>query len=228
MKKRPIFFRINVSIPDSIQLTRDEIVHLKSLRLYQIDKTIEIRDGKGNSYIFPIPPNENQGELVETIKHEIQEPPIKIATAIPQSGKFEFLLQKCTEIGVREFHFINFFHSERRDFNLDRANKIFLESAAQCERHTIPEIFLHKTLEEFLNKNKLAYCLMPRVETRIKDFPFDRFQIPVVGPEGGFGKNELLLLESKKIPMVNIGNNILRIETACTFMASVLQYHLLI
>lgn len=225
MKANPIFFRLNFQEKKIIQITREEVSHLKSLRLYNIDKNIEIRDGLGGSYIFHIPHNSNQGELIETYKNEFNETKIQIATAIPKSGKFEFLLQKSTEIGVSDFHFINFSHSERKDFNLERANKILMESASQCKRHTIPTINLYKNLKEFLNQNLPVFCLMPKAEDSIQNFKPNSSIIPIIGPEGGYSQEEVELIRQRKIPTINLVKNILRIETACIFIISIIRYN---
>ena len=50
--------------------------------------------------------------------------------------------------------------------------------------------------------------------------------IPVIGPEGGFRKEEIELLENTKAKSFSIGKNILRIETAHIYMTSIKQFFL--
>jgi len=124
---------------------------------------------------------------------------------------------------VTKFHFIIFFQSDRKDFNETRAGKILQGAAAQSGRHTIPQISVYNSLEEFLKLESNVFFLHPYAEKSIAKL--NRFtHIPVIGPEGGFRDEEIKLFTEKNLEGYTFGKNILRLETAVLGIASILQY----
>ncbi|MBP7280633.1 MAG: 16S rRNA (uracil(1498)-N(3))-methyltransferase [Leptospiraceae bacterium] len=222
-----IFFRPNATFSGEITLNKEEIEHLRSLRLNDISKTIEVRDGKGVSYFFQVESKSKTGKLLEKKTTIIPNIKIEIASAIPKAQRLDFLLQKGTEIGVTAFYFINFFQSERREINLERSNKIILEAASQCQRHSIPTIKLYNSLEKFLQENKQVFVLNPEAK-ELLSLNQNWGMIPIIGPEGGFRQEELELLQRYDAKNFSIGNNILKIETAHTYIASILAFQKLV
>lgn len=220
-----LFFRPNETFQKEITLNKEEIEHLRSLRLNEIEKEIEVRDGKGNSYIFQVGAKSKNGKLLEKRNTPLSSKKIEIASAIPKAQRLDFLIQKSTEIGITDFYFINFFQSERRDLNIERCNKIILEACSQSKRHSIPTIKLYNSLEKFILEHENLLLLNPMANQSLsqnKDWEL----IPVIGPEGGFRKEEIELLEKTKAKSFSIGTNILRIETAHIYMAGIKQFFL--
>lgn len=218
-----IFFRPNASFSNEITLTKEEIEHLRSLRLNDVSKIIEVRDGNGVSYFFQVESKSKTGRLLEKKISIIPNSKIEIASAIPKAQRLDFLLQKSTEIGVTAFYFINFFQSERRELNLERSNKIILEACSQSKRHTIPRIELYSSLEKFLQEHKQVFVLNPEANEPLSlNQNWD--MTPIIGPEGGFRQEELELLKTAYTKSFSIGDNILKIETAHTYMASILAF----
>ena len=218
-----IFFRITYNFEDKIELSSDELQHLKSLRLNEIEKKIEFRDGLGNSFFYLIPPKSKFGSLThkEYLGFELSN--IQIAQAIPKANRFEFLLQKNTELGIDIFHFINFEQSDRKEYNEERANRIILEASSQSKRITIPKLYFYKSLKSFIEKNPNSYVLDPNSKFSIKNITNWKL-IPIIGPEGGFRDSELSLLKENNIQSFHLGKNILKIETASIYMTSILKY----
>lgn len=219
-----ILFRPNEFFSKEIILTKEEIEHLRSLRLNEIEKEIEVRDGNGNSYFFNVLPKSKIGNLIKIEKNNLNEKKIRIASAIPKANRFDFLIQKSTEIGITDFYFINFFHSDRKEINLERTNKIILEACSQSKRHTIPRVFFYTSLEKFLNEHSNILLLDPKADKGIQE-NIDWSLIPVIGPEGGFRKEELEQFDKVDAKKYSIGENILRIETAQIFMTSLISFH---
>lgn len=218
-----LFFRPNETFQNEITLTKEEIEHLRSLRLNDIDKEIEVRDGLGNSYLFQVGAKSKIGKLLTKTNTILSERKIGVASAIPKAQRLDFLLQKSTEIGITDFYFINFFQSERRDLNIERCNKIILEACSQSKRHSIPSIKLYNSLEKFLQEHKNILLMNPDAKRPLSEnINWDR--IPVIGPEGGFRKEELVLFSESEEESFSLGTNILRIETAHIFMTSLLSF----
>jgi 16S rRNA (uracil1498-N3)-methyltransferase len=220
-----IFFRDFPEEYSEIHLTRDEVEHLKSLRLFQIDKTIEIRNGKGECLYFHVQSGEKRGNLLSKEFFEDTRPQIKIASAIPKSQKLDLILQKGTELGVTHFYFINFLQSERKEFNPERAKRIFEESSSQSGRIYLPEFFIFSSIKDFIIKNKnhkIIYLDPDSDEVLSKETIAN--SIPVIGPEGGFREEEKVLLEESGARGFRAGEEIMRIETGFLFAASILRF----
>jgi 16S rRNA (uracil1498-N3)-methyltransferase len=221
-----IFFRTEFQFQETILLSKEELEHLRSLRLYQEDKILEFRNGLGKSFFYSVKAKANLGDLVKSEINTINEKSFSIASAIPQNNRLDFLLQKNTEIGINSFYFINFFQSERREINIERSHKIILEACIQSKRHSVPSIKLYPSLEKFLIENPKSFFLNPKAKQGINEVK-DWKQIPIIGPEGGFREQELALIQDQKISEYNLGTNILKIETASIYIASVLQFNIM-
>ena len=221
MSKSPIFFRRNSDSSRSIELTREECSHLKSLRLFSVQKEVEIRDGRGNSSFYDIPGNRETGQLQRTEKN-ICVPGFSAASALPKSQKLDLILQKLTELGADHIHLIVFAQSDRKEFNEKRAEKIILSAAEQSERHSLPEIHFHKSLEEFIRLCPGSFYLHPYADRNISDgLPGS---VPVIGPEGGFRDSEIELMRKNGMEGCRFGSSILRIETAVIAASVIIKY----
>ncbi|MCB1179176.1 MAG: 16S rRNA (uracil(1498)-N(3))-methyltransferase [Leptospiraceae bacterium] len=219
-----VFYRKEENWGNTISLLPEEISHLKSLRLYQIEKKLEFRNGKGNYYTYLIPPKSNLGELISKDFREVQDKNTIVVSALPSSGKLEIILEKGTELGITEFVFTNFSRSDRKDFNIERSNKIILNSCSQCKRETIPDIKFYKNYKEIINKFTNLFYLHPYANNSLYGSSALIEGIPIIGPEGGLSEEELTFFEENKISGYRVSKNILRIETAVLSIANILLF----
>jgi 16S rRNA (uracil1498-N3)-methyltransferase len=223
MKKNPIFFRKNYKFLDSIKLNQEELEHLRTIRLDREDKYVEFRDGNGNSYLYFISSKKDAGELVESSENVIRDLGITLACALPKSQKLDLILQKGTELGVSNFHLITFLQSDRKEINEERAQKIILSAVSQSRRHSIPSLNIHNSLKSYLDTQPNSFYLHPYSHPRITSL--SNFSLnPVIGPEGGFREEEINLFTEYNCSGYNLGENILRIETAAIYITSLIQY----
>ncbi|EMG22038.1 RNA methyltransferase, RsmE family [Leptospira interrogans serovar Copenhageni str. LT2050] len=225
--KEAILFRREWNEEYPFHLNKDEISHLKALRIFSEDKNLRVLNGIGTEWIYEIPGNSVQGIFKKTITHLKSERVSAVATAIPKGNRLEWLLQKGTELGLTHFYFLNFEQSDRKDFNLNRAQKIVEEASIQSKRIFLPEIVSPVSLKEFLisqkKQNLSIYRLDPQGEWKLKP-EFFQNAIWIIGPEGGFREKEILLLQERNIPGIKVGDTILKIETAVVFTASLFRY----
>ncbi|EMM71058.1 16S rRNA (uracil(1498)-N(3))-methyltransferase [Leptospira weilii] len=222
-----ILFRRGFGCESQFSLSKEEISHLKALRIFSEDKNLRVLNGVGSEWIYEVKGNSQQGVLKKTEVHIKSESISAVATAIPKGNRLEWLLQKGTELGLSHFYFLNFEQSDRKDFNLSRAQKIVEEAAIQSKRIFLPEVSAPVSLKEFLNsqenRNLSIYQFDPKGESEPKP-EFFQNSIWIVGPEGGFREKEMYLLREKNILGVKAGNTILKIETAGIFAASLFRY----
>ncbi|MCC5815085.1 MAG: 16S rRNA (uracil(1498)-N(3))-methyltransferase [Leptospira sp.] len=205
-----------------------DINHLKSLRLFNQDKSIEIRNGEGDSWMFNSLPNSKSLDLIpQSYRRFAPPPPIRLGGAIPKGGRLDYLLQKCTEIGVTEFHFTNFERSIRSDFSLDRSERIICEAASQSKRTHLPQIFYYKKCEDLIQKFSIKdFLFLDTVETKPLSIKESTEKILLIGPEGGFGNDREKFIKLGILSR-NLGEGILRMETAYVYLASIQrQFHL--
>ncbi|AAN49187.1 16S rRNA (uracil(1498)-N(3))-methyltransferase [Leptospira interrogans] len=225
--KEAILFRREWNEEYPFHLNKEEISHLKALRIFSEDKNLRVLNGIGTEWIYEIPGNSVQGIFKKTITHLKSERVSAVATAIPKGNRLEWLLQKGTELGLTHFYFLNFEQSDRKDFNLNRAQKIVEEASIQSKRIFLPEIVSPVSLKEFLisqkKQNLSIYRLDPQGEWKLKP-EFFQNAIWIIGPEGGFREKEILLLQERNIPGIKVGDTILKIETAVVFTASLFRY----
>jgi len=160
---------------------------------------------------------------------------IILAPVILKKDNFELVIQKCTEIGIKNFQPIISERTEKDNLNFERLEKISREASEQSEKIFLPKIFDTKTLEKFLiektqnkNENKI-YALQfnsAKIEiNKIKNFSktnSDKELIFLVGPEGGWGEEDLKLFEKFNLENISLGNQILRSETASISLSSLL------
>lgn len=135
----------------------------------------------------------------------------------------ELILQKCTELGVSNFAPIITERTIKKDFKLERAQKIVIEAAEQCGRADIPKIASPIKLEKAVSesKDKLRLFIADQTGQTLDS----KFQVPrtlglLIGPEGGWTDKEQALFEENKIPSLKLAEFTLRAETAAIVATS--------
>ncbi|PJZ70107.1 16S rRNA methyltransferase [Leptospira perolatii] len=227
MSENPtVFFRVG-SVPEQkLRLDPEEISHLKALRVFAEDKVVQLKDGRGSVSTYQIPAGKKEGDLVQTARIEPSKQTFQLASAVPKGNRLEWLIQKGTELGITHFIFLVFGHSDRKEVNPDRLLRVAAEACSQSHRDFLPEIIgpiqFIKFVESFSKPSKELLLLNP--EGKISANPeLLQGRTVIVGPEGGFRKEELELCNVKNIPNVNAGSSILRIETAGLYAASLFR-----
>ncbi|PJD99096.1 MAG: 16S rRNA methyltransferase [Leptospira sp.] len=217
-------FRKNFQVVKNSKLLETEIAHLKSLRIFNQDKVIEIRDGLGQSVFYKSIANGKEIELIPGSEKSLEiESSLIISGAIPKGNRLDWLLQKGTEIGVTEFWFCNFPRSTRMEFSLNRAERIILEAAVQSKRVSLPECKIYDNPLSMIKQNHDLefYFLDPKAKARLNPIEM-KGKIPIIGPEGGFGELKENF-EEMGLKQYKLGQSVLRIETAFIYLSSVLS-----
>ncbi len=201
---------------------------MKVLRLRAGDEVIML-DGLGFEYaarLLKLSNKEVQAEILQRQMNKNEsELKITLYQALVKKDKFEWVLQKCTEVGVAHFVPLRAARSEKTGLNEDRAKKVLKEAAEQSERAIIPELSEIKTFESALRKG-----VTPDTPTMFLDASGEpmgsavtarsRFTLNIfIGPEGGWDEVELeavrgLMREGYPLEIVNLGPRVLRTETA--------------
>ncbi len=142
--------------------------------------------------------------------------PVTIAVAPPKGDRLDWLVQKCTEIGVDRLVLVEAERSvvrwdaERTERQLDRLRRIAVEAALQSRRVWLPELAGPVPAAEVLGAGVAAEPGGRPLE------PDDR--TVAIGPEGGWSPSEL----EHACDQVSLGDTVLRVETAAVVAATLL------
>ena len=141
-------------------------------------------------------------------------------------SRFEWFVEKSTEIGISEITPIITKFSEKRKINIDRLNKIVISSMKQSNQFYLPKVNLITSFDDFLKLNK-DYKLIAHLKNNNsfnKKSIANKDQIVImIGPEGGFSEEEILKASKEKVKEISFGKNRLRSETAGVFAVSIIN-----
>ncbi len=203
---------------------------------------IIVLDNEGFEYetaLTEITGKEIKGRIVE--KRKVKDRPrvkITLYQSMPAREKLEWLLQKCTEVGVAGFVPVITERSIVRDCKIkaskmDRWRQIVQEAAEQSQRGRMPEVSPPVTFEKAIEEIDGYGCKLiasPAAESSnlrdcLKGFNCGEAAL-FVGPEGGFTKDEVKLCIEKGARAFSLGKQILRTETAAVVASALILYEL--
>jgi 16S rRNA (uracil1498-N3)-methyltransferase len=154
----------------------------------------------------------------EVIQHAEPELLLHLAIApTKQMERLEWLLEKCTEIGVSRFSFILSKNSERRNLQTERLERIVLSATKQSGRVFLPHIqplIRFEALIEDKKKGWIAHC---KEEFSRETIPGKHYHsdAPIyIGPEGDFTSDEIAYALKNGCESITLGHSRLRTETA--------------
>ena len=188
-----LFYNPNISDnAKEVTLDKEESRHIvKVLRMKESD-TFKITNGKGSFFSAEIISANPKSCLVKIISQEKQNPlPYQLHLAVAPTklnDRYEWFLEKATEIGISEITPIICDHSERKDFIDSKKSSEELKYIAHCEE---------------TDKKSLKAVLLPRQKITI-----------MIGPEGDFSNEEIEFAKQSGFIPVTLGKSRLRTETA--------------
>jgi len=214
-------------------LNKDESRHCtKVLRLTKGDM-IEMVDGKGRYYKAIIQQASPVSCLVEVIEKKTnhQKSPYHLHVAIApvkQMNRFEWFVEKATEIGIHEITPIICANSERKDAKKSRIEKILIAAIKQSGRAYLPKLNDIEEFNKFINRpfpeqKFIAHCYKNDL------FPLNNLYTPgtnaliMIGPEGDFSLQEIEEARKKGFQEVRLGNYRMRTETAGVVACNTIQ-----
>jgi len=150
---------------------------------------------------------------------------LHIFQSIIKKDNFEFVVEKCTEIGAMAFHPVISARSEKKDINLERLNKIFIEAAEQSGKTNIPQIFTPEDLDKAIydfDGELFALDFDGFEMSEVVELKINKKIGVLIGPEGGWTEEEKDLFEHKGIKSFSFGSQILRAETAAIVVSALI------
>lgn len=219
-----LFYFSNVDGQDKhFFFDKEESKHIIKVLRKKIGDILHVTNGLGYLYKTEIV-SENPSKCeVRILEHSFQEKSnyrIHLAVApTKMNDRYEWFLEKVTEIGVDEITPIICEHSERKVIKLDRFHKVLLAAMKQSNQLFLPKLNEPTTFSQFIrrdfkgqkmiahceesSKNPLKYCLKTNESAVI-----------LIGPEGDFSNSEIKSALENDFSPISLGMNRLRTETA--------------
>ncbi len=218
-----LFYSTNI-INDLITLDENDSKHaIKVLRMHEGDQLMVV-DGKGTMYKCEIIQAHPKKCLLSIQNKNFTENPysnINIAIAPTKNiNRFEWFLEKATEIGVGKVYPIVTANSERKEIKTDRLEKVVVAAMKQSLKSYLPSIEPICSFNDFLKQNLKGNLLMAHCNDNfdqsiiLEKIDPKQSTIILIGPEGDFNENEINKAIDKGYLSVTLGNARLRTETA--------------
>ncbi|MFQ3173167.1 MAG: 16S rRNA (uracil1498-N3)-methyltransferase [Flavobacterium sp.] len=219
-----LFYNPNIDeTTETFSFDKEESKHvIKVLRKKDSD-TLFVTNGSGYLFETEITLASDSKCTVKVISFE-KKPASKfhlhLAVApTKMNDRYEWFLEKATEIGVNEITPIICDRSERKVIKNDRFDKIILTAMKQSNDLYLPKLNEAVTFKEFLKRENdglklIAHCEETDKKTLKQVLKPNESVTMLIGPEGDFSEKEIALATEKKYVPVSLGNTRLRTETA--------------
>lgn len=229
---------------------KDELFHhIFDVCRQEVGQHFEVLTDDSKAYLVEVISKEKKQAKAKIIEaREIQKlpkPHIHLALSVSRYNVMDSIVEKAVEMGVQSIlPFCSDFSFIRKPTNLpegklDRWKKIVISASQQSGRGELLKI--HEPIEwsnmlEFINPNPTNWCLFAYegssvlgVREHLKLAQVNRVEQPdniwiIVGSEGGFSEKEVLEMQQLGLNPVTLGSQVLRVETACMTLVSVLKY----
>ena len=222
-KKIRIFLNENLNEQSEIILSKDQSHYLLSVMRLKVGQKVLFFNGNDGEFYGIINSIEKKKTTIKILSKEREvndQQKVVLAFCPPKGNKLDFLIQKSTEIGVREFIPVISDHTINRKINIDRLKKIIIESAEQSNQIQLPNLQNPLSFDSFVNnfsKSTILFADINSLNSSLEEI-IEKKQsnyILFIGPEGDFSSKEReVILQNKNIKSFSLGSTILRSETA--------------
>ncbi|HEX7151948.1 MAG TPA: RsmE family RNA methyltransferase [Thermoanaerobaculia bacterium] len=206
------------TVDEPVTLTGDEAHHAARVVRVREGEEVELFDGHGRAATGVI--TSIGRDVVVQLRGEVpareSRLDVTLAMAVINLEKFELVLQKGTELGMRAFVPLVTdrveLRKERYAGKMERWNRVILEAVKQCGRATIPSLEEPAPFDDVVGRDGVKIL-----------FDLDETPAPatapaavtiLIGPEGGWSERELKLARERGVHIERLGPRRLRAETA--------------
>jgi len=221
MIETPFFYYATLKdAQGSVILDDDTRRHVVTVLRMQARDELMLMDGAGNSAVAVIEVADKKTLRVSISDMKSYPQPIhKTILAISllkNTSRFEWMLEKVTEIGLTEVIPLISERTEKIHFREDRMKQIIISAAIQSKQMWMPVLHSPRKFEEFISvsaysKKFIAHCLGGQKEILGRQ---ENDSLLLVGPEGDFTPREIDLALQQSFMPVSLGESRLRTETA--------------
>ncbi len=209
-----------------ISLDADESRHLLRVLRKKKGDEFKITNGRGRLFTAQITNDNVENTTATIISHDKRHKKmysLHMAVAPTKSmDRYEWFLEKATEIGVTEITPIICDRSGRKSLKMARLQKVIQTAMKQSLRTYLPVLHEPVSFKEFVEKEHkgilfIAHCEdEEKLELKRRVAPDKRITI-LIGPEGDFTHSEIKMAKDKGFLSVSLGESRLRTETAAIY-----------
>ena len=221
----------------SFVIVNEQFHYLSTVRRFSVGDEINIFDGLGKSYkakIDNIDKKSMHGTILSSKTLVLPNKKISLYTAIPKGERFDWLIEKSSEIGISKIIPVIYVRSIVKELSknkMERYKKISISASSQSWRADIMPIEHPIKFNEIVKKTSVqkdTLNMLPWESEENKNILSllnenkDVKNINIfIGPEGGFDKAEIDVALKNNFKTVTLGKNILRVETAAIVASSI-------
>ncbi len=208
--------------------------HVVQVLRMQSGEHLKLTDGKGTVVTAEIISNHKKACQVRNLSSSFSAAPVypqAIAISLLKNAhRFEWFLEKATELGISEIIPLLCTRTEKQHFRHDRMTGILTSSMLQSQQSWLPMLHTPIKFNEFLKRETtrqkfIAHCgedLKNPLSTQVGN---GTSKIVCIGPEGDFTVDEIYNATTKDFMPVSLGHTRLRTETAGVVAATLLMIH---
>ncbi|HEX8335022.1 MAG TPA: RsmE family RNA methyltransferase [Segetibacter sp.] len=226
----PIFYISEPVTHPLITLSEETSRHVVQVLRMKKGEEINLSDGKGTLCQTAIVNDHKKSCTVKVLdtKYEVRntkEVSIGISL-LKNTSRFEWFLEKATEIGVSEIIPLLCDRTEKQHFRFERMNNILISAMLQSQQYWLPKLHEPVAFNQAISSTSYKVKLIAHCEKEqkqnVKDYSNSSSTQIVIGPEGDFSPEEIeAALQLNYLP-VTLGQTRLRTETAGVVAAALL------
>ncbi len=226
----PFFYQPEIIAAPSLLLSEETSKHCIQVLRMKEGEPLQLTDGKGNAYKALISKTDKRHCEVNITESTFQQPQKKQVSIgmslLKNANRFEWFLEKATELGIAEIIPLLCRRTERQHFRFDRMQHILIAAMLQSQQAWLPVLHEPTNFQTVIQSATQSQKLIAHCEDG------DKQNIPnlsiansvqiIIGPEGDFASDEIHLALQNGYQATSLGNTRLRTETAGVVAATLL------
>ena len=248
MALRRFYIESATPIAETFPIQGDLFHHIRDVCRFTNGDQFEVLRGDGLAHLVQITQMDKRELVVCKLSQRaltpLAKPYVTLALSVPKLPKVDWIVEKCVELGVYEIRpFVSDYSflrkvSELSANRLQRWQKLIQAATQQAGRGELMRLGTPVTLKELLlefNRSPATGGLFPyegearqdlaQALTEQKAKNLDHLWV-FVGSEGGFSATEVEMLQGVGLNPLSLGDQILRVETACVALVSIIKYEI--
>jgi 16S rRNA (uracil1498-N3)-methyltransferase len=220
----PFFYKADIGNQAGL-IVLDEATskHVIQVLRMQLDEQLQLTDGAGNLVTAAIADDNRKRCAVKVISTvQVPQPARKIIIAISpvkNASRFEWFLEKATEIGVTEIIPLICERTEKQHFRQERMTGVLVSAMLQSQQSWLPVLHQPVKFNQLIapatqQQKFIAHCEDGHKQSLHQLISILSDQLILIGPEGDFTPAEIAAALEKGFIPISLGNTRLRTETA--------------
>ena len=227
-----------LNFTDTFELPSEAAHHANRVLRLRVNDSVQIFDGEGNAFDAIISEINGKNVVLGKLRSCVVELKprlhIVLAHSMCSSEKMDWVVQKATELGVAEIQPVQTQRSvakltgERVEKRTEHWRSVIVSACEQCGRNTLPQVYVPLDLSVWLTRMRddtnAKFILHPDGSTTLQQQAVPQSRVTLlIGPEGGFSADEVLMAHQTGFVPILLGPRVLRTETAALAGITALQ-----